>query len=407
MAVPEGRRDDKADANGDAHEDEHDEIMRRYTAYTSSYGQGEKAHGPKRNIIEWLDLAGSKPPAFTWLLDHWLSWHPTLLAGRGGVGKSLLAQQVATALAIGRPLWGTSQGPVSVLYWACEDDKTELWRRQDRICKQLKIPFVNLDNLHIDARCGLENAIFTTVYGKPDWTPLWDELHQEVNDYHADVLILDNLSQTFGGNENDRHHVTTFLNGIIGIVKDRPFCPIVLGHISKSPSSEYSGSTAWENAARMRWYLADKLPDEADADPTESGTNSDTRFLCKRKTNYSTQDYVELGIENGLFIPRIPHDNDGIIGSMRNQRAKSVLLAAVRKLAGLGIYGSEVKGTSYLPSKIVEMKLNEGVAKPELKAAMNALLMSGELIKEQVGKYAKGAPRFGLVTAELSTAPKA
>ena len=42
---------------------------------------------------------------FSWLLEHWLSWHPTLLAGRGGVGKSLLAQQLATALAIGRPLW--------------------------------------------------------------------------------------------------------------------------------------------------------------------------------------------------------------------------------------------------------------------------------------------------------------
>src|SRR4029434_4821428 len=179
---------------------------------------------------------------------------------------SLLAQQIATGLATGRHLWGRSCAPVHVLYWACEDNSEEIWRRQYRICRLLGLEFSALGNLHVDARCGLDNALFASDYAAPCWTPLIGELRSQINRFQAQVLILDNLSQVYGANENDRHHVTTFLNGIIGLVPQRAFCPIFLGHLSKSPSSEYSGSTAWENAVRMRWYLTEQLPDQKPED---------------------------------------------------------------------------------------------------------------------------------------------
>ena len=50
--------------------------------------------------------------------------------------------------------------------------------------------------------------MLSTVYGAPKLTPLMDELRAQVNDYKADVLILDNVGQTFGANENCRHDVT-------------------------------------------------------------------------------------------------------------------------------------------------------------------------------------------------------
>lgn len=356
---------------------------------------------PRRNLIDWSDLATKEPPPFDWLLDHWLSWHPTLLAGRGGIGKSLLAQQLATALAIGRPLFGTSCAPVKILYWACEDDHDEIWRRQDRICKSLGIGFEMLGRLSIDARCGLENAIFATEYGRPAWTPLYKELQDEVNDTHAQVLILDNISQTFGGNENDRHHVTKFLNGIIGLKQDAPFCPIILGHLSKSPTSEYSGSTAWENAVRMRWYLAEKLPGEAGVDQTEPGAEaSDTRFLCKRKTNYSTNDYVQFRFENGVLkVQGEDPSTGGMMDGLRAMRARTLTLAAVQRLAAMGIYCQGDPGRNYLPAKIVEMKLGEGYSKAELRAAMNALIVDGQLVKTEVGKNSNRTPKYGLKLA--------
>jgi hypothetical protein len=359
---------------------------------------------PQQNILNWRALSQRKPPPFQWLIEHWLSWHPTLLAGRGGIGKSLLAQQIATGIAIGRPLWSSASGPAKVLYWACEDDHDEIWRRQDRICASLGIGFEALDNLVIDARCGLANALFATDFGRPALQPLFGKLMEQVNDLSISVLILDNIAQTFGGNENDRHHVTMFLNHIIGLVRNRPFCPIVLGHIAKSPTSEYSGSTAWENAARMRWYLAEKLPDEAGADQAEIATDTtETRFLCKRKTNYSATDFVQFGLDAGLLKPVLPdvEDDGGTMSYLRAQRALTVVLQAVGKLTAIGIYCSESsKSGTFLPSKIVEMKLSEGYSKAELRTAMNALLVDGRLKHEQVGHYANRTPRFGLKVAQ-------
>ena len=209
---------------------------------------------PAHNVVQWLQLAGQEPPPFPWLMGHWLSWHPTLLAGRGGIGKSLLIQQLGTALSLGLPTWCEAAPPVRVLYWACEDDHDQLWRRQVNICRQAQIGMDALTNFFVDARYGLDNTLLSTEFGRPMWTTAIETLRQQVNDWRVDVLMLDNLGHTFGANENVRHDVTIFLNGIAGLVTGRPFCPIVLGHPSKAVGSEYSGSTAWENAVRMRWY---------------------------------------------------------------------------------------------------------------------------------------------------------
>lgn len=386
------------------------EEERRRRGQKSLDDRANATQEPEENLLRWRDLGKKQPPAFSWLLEHWLSWHPTLLAGRGGIGKSLLIQQIGTGLAVGKPLWSTSCAPVNVLYWACEDDHDEIWRRQDRICRSMGIGFEQLDNLHIDARCGLSNSIFATDFGRPALQPLFGKLMEQVNDLKISVLILDNIAQTFGGNENDRHHVTMFLNAIIGIVRDRPFCPIILGHIAKSPSSEYSGSTAWENAARMRWYLAEKLPDEADADRTSEGAEtSDSRFLCKRKTNYSANDFVRFGFENGVFSVDQPEVISGgdTMSYLRSLRGQTVVLQAVKKLAGMGIHCTQgSRGSNYLPAKIVEMKLSEGYSKHELKAAMNSLMVDSRLVIGQVGTYPNRTPKMGLLAAgdDISTA---
>lgn len=378
---------------------QHDAPSAEWMRLYGEIGEDSGQRPPLRNMVDWHELAQSDPPKFEWIWDHWLSWHPTGLWGRGGIGKSLLAQQIETACAIGRPLWGTSCAPIHVLAWHCEDDRDEIWRRQDRICKRLGINFTMLNNLHIDARCGMENALFTTVYGRPAWTPLYEELREQVNDYDAQVLVLDNISQIFGGNVNDQHHVTTFVNGIIGLGRGKQFCPILLGHVAKAQGSEWAGNMAWENAVRMRWYLAEKLPDEAGADLTESGTEgTGTRFLCKRKANYTQNDYVQFEFDDGVFAVRNQEDlsRGGTMDGLRAMRAKTVVLQAVERMAGMGIYGSDVKSANYLPSKILELKLADGLTKLEIRAAMNALLMDGALIRGQVGKYAKGAPKFGL-----------
>ena len=352
------------------------------------------------NVIDWSTLIG-EPPPFRWLLDHWLSWHPTLLAGRGGIGKSLLVQQVGTALACGLPTWCEAVEPVNVLYWACEDDKDQLHRRQDLICKQARIGFESLENnFHVDARIGLENTLMTTDYGRPVWTPTIEVLRQQVNDWQIDVLFLDNIGHVFGGDENSRHVVTRFINGIAGLVTDRPFCPIFLGHPSKAPGSSYSGSTAWENSVRMRWYLDDKMPDQKNGDSSDPDPDPDYRILSKRKSNYTALDYVQLKFEAGTLQP-IDHQrgDSGMIKMLRAKKAASVIRSAMLALAKANIYGNDTPGRSFLPVVIIQNKLAEGSTKAELTDAMRTMILSQELKREVVGKNSARHDIYGLKAA--------
>ena len=62
---------------------------------------------PRLKTIDPLELDGEAIPPRRWLVDGWIPMGAvTMLAGDGGVGKSLLAMQLATACAIGQPWLG-------------------------------------------------------------------------------------------------------------------------------------------------------------------------------------------------------------------------------------------------------------------------------------------------------------
>src|SRR5690606_33247747 len=90
---------------------------------------------PPRAPLNWRDLSTKTPPLRDWAVDHWLPMgHPALLAGSGGVGKTLLAQTLGTCLALEYEYIDVIAKPRRVLMWAGEDERDELWRRQIAIC---------------------------------------------------------------------------------------------------------------------------------------------------------------------------------------------------------------------------------------------------------------------------------
>lgn len=347
-------------------------------------------------IMDFEALSKGTPPQRQWIIPQWLSPASTLLAGKGGVGKSLLSLQMAYALAGGVPLFGQDIDPHRVLYWACEDDHDELWRRLTGISIGAKLPLADATNLIVDARVGLENELFTSEYGRGMWTPTYALLQEQVNDYKADILIMDNIAHLFSGGENNRPAVTAFVNGIVGLAMDRPFCPIFLGHTAKADGSEFSGSTAWENAVRMRWFLSDKLPDQKD-DPEERPADN-IRYLSKRKTNYTNLDYLQMQIENGRFeIMGNGIEVDSTMPGLRVMRCKSIILASIPRILESGRISSDAFGVNYLPKQILAMGWAEGHTKGELHKAMMALFGEGKIRKGELGKDNARRPRFGLL----------
>jgi RecA-family ATPase len=355
-----------------------------------------KEDRPHPSPIDWTALTGDPPPRL-WFIQDWLGPWPTLMAGAGGAGKTRLWQTVATALATGQRYLADPVAPLNVLLWLCEDTQSETWRQQIAINTHFGLTMADLkERLHIVPRQGHDNTLLDLTFGKPTFTPLLAELREQVNDLKVDVLVLDNVAQIFGANENDKHHATVFVNGIAGVVLDRPFAPVIIGHTARSQASEFSGSAAWENACRMRWYLGAKLPDQTAEE--DEPVDTDTVYLARRKANYTSKDWRRLRFRNGLFVP---DEAEGLpaLQSVRDEAAERVVLAAFPRLVAMGLVPSDKpQAADFLPKHIQAKGLAQNHSKKELIGAMNRLMGTGRLRRDpNAGKDSSRHSKPGLV----------
>jgi hypothetical protein len=257
-------------------------------------------------------------PAREWVLDGWFPARTVaMLFGAGGVGKTLLMQQFANAVADGEPFLGIDTMKMPVLSVMCEDDADEVKRRQLCINESIGIDEFSSgpENLHLWPRVGSDNVLVTWPSGGQDepgafYKQLCDKVASVKGDSDKILVILDTAADMFGGNENERRTVNTFLKTYLGsIVVNYNATVILLAHPSlsglkgNSPTG-LSGSTAWENSVRSRSYLSR----EEDSD--------DVRILSRKKSNYSDisgNNDIKLIWENGvLAIPSSPDALDRI-----------------------------------------------------------------------------------------------
>ena len=75
------------------------------------------------------------------------------------------------------------------------------------------------------------------------------------------MIVVDNSSDAFDGNENHRRQVRGFMRLLKQVARDNDAAVVLLAHIDKnaarngSSGNSYSGSTAWHNSARSRLAL--------------------------------------------------------------------------------------------------------------------------------------------------------
>ncbi|TXN41467.1 AAA family ATPase [Methylobacterium sp. WL30] len=242
------------------------------------------------------------PPSWTgqvikpreWEVENWIPRRQvTLLYGDGGIGKTLLAQQLATAMAAGIPWLGQVTRPGRVLCVFCEDDPDELHRRQADINRALGLTNGDLANMLITSRTSEDNVLATWGRdGRMELRPLWYEIRDRALAFCADAIILDPLSDIYAGSEIDRGQVTTFVKGCLGrLAHEIGGSVVVLAHPSQSGMSSgqgTSGSSAWSNAVRSRLYLS-TLSDKA-------------RELTNMKLNYGPKgSKLKLEWHQGAF----------------------------------------------------------------------------------------------------------
>lgn len=351
--------------------------------------QSERSDGSELRVINAGDLAATEPPPRPWIVEGWLpSRAVTLIAGDGGTGKSLMVQQWFSALSQGLPFIGVrGVRPVRCLYVNCEDEPGELHRRQVAIAKTLDRQMKTFaDDMQMVSRLGsLGNALgsFDQVRGGFAPSALFEAIRCHCRQSGIKVVALDNVAHMYSGNENVRGEVTAFLNLLSRLALEIDGAVILVGHPSKGEGSQYSGSTAWENAVRNRLYL--RRPSDDDG-----GKPENRRSLSRRKSNLaSIGDELAMVWHEGAFQP--PGIVEAAIG--RESELEAIFEACLTAANAQRRNVSHATGSNYAPKLFAAMSQSRGVGRKALAAAMERLFSQGRIVANNPLWFNEGSRR--------------
>lgn len=205
----------------------------------------------------------SRPPQFVW--DGYLPRGTvTLLGAHGGTGKSTIALMLGACTALGRPLFGVDTVACKTMFVSLEDGQHIIRHRLAQICRTLAIdPELLRDRMHIVDGTANPELFTAESRGAGETTPAYLELCKLVLAEEIGMVVVDNASDAFGGDEIQRRQVRAFIRSLASVARSTDCAVMLLAHVDKATSKArkaeggegYSGSTAWHNSARSRIFM--------------------------------------------------------------------------------------------------------------------------------------------------------
>lgn len=348
-----------------------------------------------RTAFEWH---GIHPPALPeFVVKNWIPRSEvTLLSGIGGVGKSWLSLQLMAAVALGVD-WlglGTSQGRVLGVF--TEETHAVLNYRIEEVLMRTQFgataATVGEDWHHTTLR-GLSDRFFAAPNAERDIqrTTLMLDFIDHALTTKPDLIVLDNLSQIFGGNEISKLESTWFINQLCNVADEINAAIVLLSHPSESgiKSGNYtSGSRGFHNTIRSQIVL--RYGDRnAEDEPLDS------LYLELAKANHASGDFprkVEL-IKNGpLFQSDQQDEGESLIEDIHFTKLKQVYLTLETLTKGVAENLSMApNSTRYVVRRVLAYLREQGttVVQSEVKLALERLhaqgcIATGEIVGGQM-----------------------
>ncbi|WP_221795276.1 AAA family ATPase [Aquisediminimonas sediminicola] len=332
----------------------------------------------------------------------------TLFTGPGSGGKSLLAQQLATAAAAGLSCLGLGVMAGPAIYLTCEDDAEQLHYRQSHICASMGVSMASLaGRLHLASLRGeLDNAL--GIYasdGTLSLTPAYHRIAHMIEATGAKLVFLDNVAHLFTGNENDRGQVTRFINLLNKLAGDTGAAILLLGHPNKSGDS-YSGSTAWLNAVRSQITI------DHERDAEGNVIDLDARVLTVGKANYARKgEAMRFHWHNWAFVREDDLPTDARAEMSANAKAAKENAAFLRCLSAATENKRAVShnpGVNYAPTVFMKMPEGKGFNRKAFEQAFERLLYLGEIeIDAELWRGPNRHPKCGIKAVEMCANPPA
>jgi len=306
----------------------------------------------------------------------------TTLHGDGGAGKTDIALQLAANVARSAPDWlghEIASGPVVVI--SAEEPEREVRRRVWLHGQREGHDAQALTGLHLWFPDETAGAVLAT----PDRRgvmlplPLFRSIEAAIAAVAPVLVLVDNVTATFAGNQNDRVMVRSYVNLWRSIAR-QPSAPAVLllDHPSLSgltSGTGRGGNMDWRNAVRSALYL--RAPDDrAEAD-------RGIRTLETAKSNYGPPgNPVRLQWGDGGLRPE--HAPSSLHRLAKDAECEETFLRLLDERNAQGRHVSDKNGKNYAPSVFGEMAGNTGFTAKPFASAMNRLFEARKIVMRTV-----------------------
>lgn len=258
---------------------------------------------PKLRVLDVERMLTTDPPPVPWTVEPLLATGcVTLLAGREGQGKSMLALALAAAVGHGAHVAGFDCHAGTVLYVDAENGEREAHRRVRGLgVKPGTLVYAEAQGFNLRHDMGLLAALMA--------------------EHEPSVVVLDSLRSLAPGlDENDSAQAEATLRPVAHIAQNTGTPVLLLAHAGKA-GHEYRGSTAIGAAVELGFTLA-RHPDDPHG-------RTRRRLTCwkSRPAPEPEQRWIELEPRDGLILLGEAAPFDPKAG--RREEVADLLLAAL------------------------------------------------------------------------------
>lgn len=217
-------------------------------------------------LVSLEDLAIVAPLPIRFVIEPLLPrGFVSLLGGHGDAGKTMLALVFAAHIACGAEFAGLKCITGKTLFVSLEDSAQVIKLRLRRIAEVYRLDLLDIiRNVTVYEARDEEDSALAFEHSSQGVRRLVRTLaYEQLKEIAAghDFVIVDNASDAYDANENDRRLVRRFVRDLQRIGQTHSSAVLLLAHLDKAGArfgtagESYAGSTAWHNTARSRMAL--------------------------------------------------------------------------------------------------------------------------------------------------------
>jgi AAA domain len=338
-------------------------------------------------------LAGVKTRRQRWAYQDFVPIGvPTILAGRGGIGKSTILAWLTAALTTGTLAGDFAGKPVPVGFISGEDDAATTL-----------VPRLQAAGADLELVQDFSAVRTTTAEGQ--WTGLPNiaedllALKTSLQEWGTKVLIIDPIMSMMSGDSIKASDVRRNLDPIASLAAELGIAPILVMHFGKgagNASDKVSGSHAFRDIARSVLLLA--VDDE-----------TGERILTVDKSNYS-QNAPSLAFEVVSATVMTDEGEDAIVGRAHLIGESQLTVHEIVRRGNDEALGNDTKDIIACindhPEGIAIKDLVDELDLPrnQLRVYLGRLVNAERIVRLERGKYGPIATRNNPVTPVASVA---